>query len=199
MNVDSIYGRPEFKEELYVEREHIARWLVQGKTTLPSPLQFHLHLGLYITLCTSGAQIKARFQALLQECAENWPENETTIIFDGAPPRRPAQTPAEPIELRILPPYSPFLNRVENAISALKVAIKCDISRPMVQQQMNDRLRAQQENIPLGEYRKRVLLAAAERNIATITVPKCNAWFRHMQTYLPRCLNGEFVEGYLTL
>ena len=27
------------------EREHIVRWLVKGETTLPSPLQFHLHLG----------------------------------------------------------------------------------------------------------------------------------------------------------
>ena len=77
----------------------------------------------------------------------------------------------------------------------LKTDIKGDISRPMVQQQMNDRLRATQENIPLTEYRKRVLLTAAKRNIATITVPKCNAWFRHVQTYLSRCLNGEFVEG----
>ena len=97
-----------------------------------------------------------------------------------APPHRPAQTHGEHIELRILPPYSPFSNIVENAISALKAAIKGDILRPMVQQQMDDRLRAQQENIPLGEYGKRVLLAAAEGNIATITVPKCNARFRHM-------------------
>ena len=51
---------------------------------------------------------EARFQAFLQECAENLPENETTIIFDGVPPHRPTQTPAEHIELRILPPYSPF-------------------------------------------------------------------------------------------
>ena len=71
-----------------------------------------------------GGTNQARFQAFLQECAENLPENETTIIFDGAPPHRPAQTPAEHIELRILPPYSLFLNIVENAISALKAAIK---------------------------------------------------------------------------
>ena len=41
-----------------------------------------------------GGTNQARFQAFLQECAENLPENETTIIFDGAPPHRPAQTPA---------------------------------------------------------------------------------------------------------
>ena len=82
-----------------------------------------------------GGTNQVRFQAFLQECAENLPENETTIIFDGAPPHRPAQTPAEHIELRILPLYSPFLNIVENVIlSALKAAIKGDILRPMVQQ-----------------------------------------------------------------
>ena len=30
----------------------------------------------------------------------------------------------------MLPPYSPFLNIVEQAISSLKAAIKTDISRP---------------------------------------------------------------------
>ena len=33
-------------------------------------------------------------------------------------------------ELKKLPPYSPFLNIVKQAISALKLAIKADISRP---------------------------------------------------------------------
>ena len=32
-------------------------------------------------------------------------------------------------ELKKLPPYSPFLNIVKQAISALKLAIKADISR----------------------------------------------------------------------
>jgi len=33
-------------------------------------------------------------------------------------------------ELKKLPPYSPFLNVVEQSISTLKAAIKADISRP---------------------------------------------------------------------
>ena len=77
----------------------------------------------------------------------------------------------------------------------MKAAIKNDISRPEIQLEMNNRVMARQERIPLGEYRKRVLLAAAERHMDTITNRKCNAWFRHMQTYLPRCLNGNFIEG----
>ena len=107
MNVDSIYGRPEVKEELYEEREHIVRWLVKEETTLPSPLQFHLHLCWYITLCTSGAQIKPGFK-------HSYKSVQKTYL------KMKRQTPAEHIELRILPPYSPFLNIVENAINAIK-------------------------------------------------------------------------------
>ena len=58
---------------------------------------------------------------------------------------------------------------VEQAVSALKVAIKADISRPEIQ--------------------------ALQRNIGTITVAKCGQWFRFMQTYLPRCINNEAIEG----
>jgi len=38
-------------------------------------------------------------------------------------------------ELKMLPPYSPFLNIVEQAISCLKAAIKADISRLEIQRQ----------------------------------------------------------------
>ena len=59
--------------------------------------------------------------------------NETVFIYDGAPAHRGAESPAEEISLPMLPPYSPFLNIVENSISALKAAIKNDISRPEIQ------------------------------------------------------------------
>jgi hypothetical protein len=62
----------------------------------------------------------------------------------------------------MLPPYSPFRNIVEQAISALKSGIKNDISQPQIQLEMQNRQRAQEKNIPLGEYRKRILVAAAE-------------------------------------
>ena len=60
---------------------------------------------------------------------------------------------------------------------------------------MNNRVMARQAHIPLGEYRKPVLMAAAEQHMDTLTIRKYNAWFRHMQTYLPLCLNGNFIEG----
>ena len=55
----------------------------------------------------------------LNECAQNVAGNETVFIYDGAPAHRGAESPAEEILLQMLPRYSPFLNIVENAISAI--------------------------------------------------------------------------------
>ena len=95
----------------------------------------------------------------------------------------------------MLPPYSPFLNIVEQAISALKAAIKADISRPEVQERMNNSNEARDRGVALGVYRTQLLLEALEQNVTTITAGKCAQWYPFMQTYLPRCLNGEAIEG----
>ena len=44
-------------------------------------------------------------------------------------------------------------------------------------------------------YRTQLLMEALQRNARTITVAKCTEWFRFMQTYLPRCINREVIEG----
>ena len=49
--------------------------------------------------------------------------------------------------------------------------------------------------IPLGDFRTQQLLEALHRNIDTVTAAKCAQWYRLMQTYLPRCLNREVIEG----
>ena len=91
--------------------------------------------------------------------------------------------------------YSPFLNIVEQRISALKAAIKVDISRPQVQQQMNNREEARRQGNALGHHRTQLRLQALQRNVSIITPAKCGQWFRFMQTYLHRCLNREQIEG----
>ena len=92
-------------------------------------------------------------------------------------------------------PYSPFLNIVEQAISCLKAAIKADISSPEVDRRMNDRDEARVRGIPLGEFRTQQLHEALHRNIDPITAAKSAQWYRFMQTYLPKCLNREVMEG----
>ena len=85
---------------------------------------------------------------------------------------------------------------MEQAISSLKAAIKGDISRPEIQSRIDDREEARRLlGIPLGEMRTRLLLDALQRCIGVITAAKAYQWFRFMQTYLPRCLNGEEIEG----
>ena len=135
------------------------------------------------------------FNAFLAQTRQNLDPNEEVIfIYGGAPARNPA-IPAADTELEILPAYSPFLNIVEQAISALKAAIKGDISRPEIQSRIDDRAEARPLGIPLGEMRIRLLLDALQRCIGVITAAKAYQWFRFMQTYLPRCLNGEEIEG----
>ena len=51
-----------------------------------------------------------------------------------------------------------------------------------------------------NEHRERIVRAFDDprekrRIVNTITVRKCAAWFRFMQSYIPRCLNGELIEG----
>ena len=95
----------------------------------------------------------------------------------------------------MLPPYSPFLNIVEQAVSALKAAIKADISCPDIQATTDDRDEARRQGIPLGEYQQRILLEASQTNTNTITAAKCTGWYRFMQAYVPRCLHREHIEG----
>ena len=87
------------------------------------------------------------------------------------------------------------MNIVEQAISSLKAAIKADISRPEILEQMNDRQEARRQGIALGNYPTQLLQQALQRNIGTISAAKCGQWYHFMQTYLPRCLNNEVIEG----
>ena len=94
-------------------------------------------------------------------------------MYDGVPTHRNPAIPGPNSELRKLPPYSPFLNIVEQAVSALKAAIKADISRPEIQVQMNDRAEARRQGLAAGNYRTQLLLQALRRNISTIPFTKC--------------------------
>ena len=149
--------------------------------------------GLVFHSAILGGMNGRRFDDFLAQTRLNLdPDEHVIFIYDGAPAHR---NPGPNSELRKLPPHSPFLNIVEQAVSALKAAIKADISRPEIQVQMNDRAEARRQGLALGNYRTQLLLRALQRNIGTITVDKCGQWFRFMQTYLPRCINNEAIEG----
>ena len=152
--------------------------------------------GLVFHSAILGGMNGRRFDDFLAQTRLNLdPDEHVIFIYDGAPAHGNPAIPGPNSELRKLPPYSPFLNIVEQAVSALKAAIKADRRRPEIQVQMNDRAEARRQGLALGNYRTQLLLQALQRNIGTITVAKCGQWFRFMQTYLPRCINNEAIEG----
>ena len=153
--------------------------------------------GLIFHTAVIGGMNRVRFNDFLAETRRHLdPDERVIVIYDGAPAHNNPEYPNdETTELKKLPPYSPFLNIVEQAISALKAAIKADISRPEIQQAMCNRQEARRQGIPLGQYRTQLLLEALHRNVGTITVAKCGQWYRFMQTYIPRSMNREQIEG----
>ncbi|XP_048587800.1 uncharacterized protein LOC125570301 [Nematostella vectensis] len=142
--------------------------------------------GLVFHSAIIGGVNAQRFSDFLTQARLNLDPDEMVIfIYDGAPPYRNPAVPGPNTEMKMLPPYSHFLNIVEQAISSLKAAIKADISRPEVQAQMGERGAARDQGLALGVFRTRLLLQALQRNIGTITPAKCAQWYRFMQTCLP--------------
>ena len=124
-----------------------------------------------------GGMTREIFAEFLNNTAQHLNDKETHyLIYDGGPSHRGAADPTDDIHEKMLPPYSPFLNPVEQAISCLNTNIKADISRPHIQIRMNDRQAARNVQVPLGEFRKQILIPATERNMHCITVAKCAAW-----------------------
>ena len=152
--------------------------------------------GLVFSSAAVGGMNAERFNNFLAQARTNLDPDESVIfVYDGAPAHKNPTIPAPNTELKKLPPYSPFLNIVEQAISSLKAAIKADISRPEIQRLMDNRDEARARRMPLGDFQTQQLFEALHRNIDTVTAAKCAQWFRLMQTYLPRCLNREVIEG----
>ena len=123
------------------------------------------------------------------------PDEEVILFYDGAPVHRNPTIPAANTELEMLPAYSQFLNRVEQATGSLKAAIKRDVPRPERLARMEDRAGVRRLGIQIGEMRTRLLPDTLQRCIGVKTAAKANKWFTFMQTYLPRCLNGQENEG----
>ena len=74
-------------------------------------------------------------------------------------------------ELFYLPPYSPFLNPIENAFSEMKNFVK----------------RGQPSN-------ESELMALIEDGNNIITSNDCGGFYRKMISYLPRCINSEVIN-----
>ena len=70
--------------------------------------------------------------------------------------------------------------------------MKRDLARPEWQQRVGDRDAAQEAGMTMGEHRRELVQQVARRNVDTITQVKS---IRYMQTYMPRCLACQHLEG----
>ena len=95
-------------------------------------------------------------------------DEHVLFIYDGAPAHNNPAIPGPNTEQKKLPPYSPFLNIVEQAISSLKAAIKADISCPEIQEQMNNREEARHQGITVGNI---ITLSCCSKLYNEIFVP----------------------------
>ena len=142
-----------------------------------------------MVLCTTHLKLAGwtdweGFNAFLVEVVWRLNQDEQTfLIFDNSPAHRNADNPGENTGRKCYLPIHP--------------SIKADISRPTIQQRIQDRNEARNQGVPCGEHRQRILLEAAQSNMNTITPAKCAAWYRFMQTYIPRCLSHENIDGWL--
>ena len=133
--------------------------------------------------------MNGQFNEFLSQTRLNLDPNKHVIfIYDNAPAHNNPAIPGPNSELKKLTPYRQFLSIVEQAISALKAAITVDVSHPEQQEQMHNRAEARWQEITRGNFCTQLLLHVLQRNIGTITVAKCEEWYRFTQTYITRCL-----------
>lgn len=90
-------------------------------------------------------------------------EGALTILYDNAPPHRdPPTLQHDEHHQMALPRYSPFLNITENAISALKSAVKRSLTDPFVQLELNSPTAASEHGSSLHQHRLQVLSSILE-------------------------------------
>ena len=146
---------------------------------------------------------RERFEGFLadtvQECDDLFPGDEAIyFIYDNARPHVNAHLPegTNPlIQLKRLPPYSPFLNPTEMAHSAFKAATKRMLALPEWQRRVGNVRAAHQAGMNMHQWRCDVLQEVAVANVDAITPAKCTQWYNHSQTYMPRCLARQEIDG----
>ena len=146
---------------------------------------------------------RERFEEFLadtaRECENMFPADEPVfLVFDNARPHVRAQLPAginQLIQLKRLPPYSPFLNMTEMAHSSFKAGVKRDLALPEWQLRLGDREAAHNTGVNLQQWRGDLIQEVAQHNVGQITHENCVRWYNNSQTYIPRCLTRQNIEG----
>ena len=128
-----------------------------------------------------------RFQDFLSNLGtilKNSDVQNPTIILDNAPVHNGAF--CDDIEIRFLPPYSPFLNPIENVFSTFKLKIRALLREDGTVQ----RLAAAPQGQSIAEHRMSVLKDLATTTIEdqdTLSGEKVTHMCTHVMQYMHRC------------
>lgn len=111
-----------------------------------------------------------------------------TIVMDNAPVHHGAVADGEDdeISVKFLPPYSPFLNPIENAFGVLKLKLRAVLREDATKQRLDN----PPEGISMAEHRLRLLMdlsSAIIEDQETITSQKVDHMCNHVMTYMHRC------------
>ena len=129
---------------------------------------------------------------LCAKITENFGNEKVYVIMDNARPHLRPSVPEtfENIEVIHLPPYSPFLNPVEHAISCYKAAIKRCISQQHWQRSIS-LTAAQEAGVSYQRFRLNRLTEVARECISEVTPIKCLHWYNHTYSFLARCIDKQ--------
>ena len=116
---------------------------------------------------------------LVNQASELFPgENHIHIIYKGARPHLNIVVPKpyeERFTLRMLPPYSPFLNSVQQAHSYFKTFVKNELARQEIQAQLVDNNARRAAGLNKQQWRYNILLRLGQDCLGQVIMAKCAA------------------------
>ena len=77
----------------------------------------------------------------------------------------------------------------------LKADVERTLSLPEMQQRAGNVIAARDAGLDLQAWRAKLLEEVAQENVDIITQDKCARWYNHAQTYLPRCIARQQIDG----
>lgn len=113
------------------------------------------------------------------------------LIMDNAPSHRHLRDPSPVHQVKFLPPYSPFLNPIENCFSVLKANGKQRLAH--IQHLVDNVVVARENGMGLMQWRTHCLTREVSAAMAVLTPEVVSATFRNADSFLVRCLNREHI------
>lgn len=145
----------------------------------------------------------ARYQLFIDDLINNaaplFPAGgQVYIVHDGARPHLNTSVPQQyrnQFHIVMLPPYSPFLNPVEQANSCFKAAVGRILTRPEIQNELSDpRNLRQVQGMNMTQWRSTILLRISRGALGEVTVNKCTNWCRRVHQFIPPSLAREDIN-----